>query len=76
MFTLDVRAGDETRKKIEFITKDLNFLKGSKYMRPTESLIGRSYQKSWKPLPKPKEEEELTTEQSIIKALDAIPDSE
>ena len=39
---------EEARLTVEQMNKDSNRVRGSKFMKPSSSLIGRSYQESWK----------------------------
>lgn len=45
---IDVRDGQHERNKVNTIIKNLNFHSGSKYMRPSYSVRGLSYQISHK----------------------------
>lgn len=46
---LDVRKSKEERKQITEKLKDINYLKGSKFLKPSFSVDGNSYNKSYKP---------------------------
>ena len=45
---IDARDDNEARLTVEAMNKDSNRVRGSKFFKPSASLIGRSYNESWK----------------------------
>src|SRR6187401_982722 len=45
---IDARDDEEARLTVEAMNKDANRVRGSKFFKPSSSLIGRSYNENWK----------------------------
>ena len=45
---IDARDDEEARLTVEAMNKDSNRVRGSKFFKGSNSLIGRSYNESWK----------------------------